>query len=254
MAGSQALRGFPILLEWESRMEEGWRPEIPHPQGFPPCRDLLWQRAAGSPASVGFSPIRATAGSAGRRKPHTRGGCPFPRVRMEGASPSSAGGFPTPEIYRSLTQRKPRNPQFFSESPFKVGEGLQEAPHLQGFTVPAGEAFFSFPVDGLHRFSPASADETQPSVGSPTRKDSPLIEQEKNVSKSEAPHPQRFTPIVVVRRRFIVEARTRRDSSSVSRGNLLKRQEAPHPQGLLPPLFPRRRAAGSSTPAGVPLG
>ena len=174
---------------------------------------------------------------------------------MEGASPASAGGFSTPEIYRSLTQRKPRNPQlFFPESPFKVGEGLQEAPHLQGFTVPAGEAFFSFPVDGLHRFSPASADETQPSVGSPTRKDSPLIEQEKNVSKSEAPHPQRFTPIVVVRRRFIVEARTRRDSSSVSRGNLLKRQEAPHPQGLLPPLFPRRRAAGSSTPAGVPLG
>ena len=108
MAGSHALRGFPILLEWESRMEEGWRPEIPHPQGFPPCRNLLWQRAAGSPASVGFSPIRATAGSAGRRKPHTRGGCPFPRVRMEGASPSSAGGFPTPEIYRSLTKRKPR--------------------------------------------------------------------------------------------------------------------------------------------------
>ena len=193
---------------------------------------------------------------------------------MEGAIPSSAGGFPTPEIYRSLTQRKPRNPQLFSlnrlsrsvrafrkphtckGSPFvRIGklDPVWEAPHLQGFTVPAGEAFFSFPVDGLHRFSPASADETQPSVGSPTRKDSPLIEQEKNVSKSEAPHPQRFTPIVVARRRFIVEARTRRDSSSVSRGNLLKRQKAPHPQGLLPPLFPRRRAAGSSTPAGVPL-
>lgn len=46
--------------------------------------------------------------------PHPQGGCPFPRVSMEGASPSSAGGFPTPEIYRSLTQRKPRNPQFFS--------------------------------------------------------------------------------------------------------------------------------------------
>ena len=194
MAGSHALRGFPILLEWESRMEEGWRPEIPHPQGFPPCRNLLWQRAAGSPASVGFSPIRATAGSAGRRKPHTRGGCPFPRVRMEGASPSSAGGFPTPEIYRSLTQRKPRNPQFFSESPFKVGEGLQEAPPLQGFTVPAGEAFFSFPVDGLHRFSPASADEAQPSVGSPTRKDSPLDRAGKERVKVGSPASAKIHP------------------------------------------------------------
>ena len=226
----------------------------PAPQGVPPCRDLLWQRAAGSPASVGFSPIRATAGSAGRRKPHTRRGAVHFRAFAWRGKPRIRRRFSNPEIYRALTQRKPRNPQFFRESPFKVGEGLQEAPPLQGFTVPAGKAFFNFPVDGLHRFSPVPADEAQPSVGSPTRKDSPLIEQEKNVSKSEAPHPQRFTPIVVARCRFIAEARTGRDSSSVSRGNLLKRQEAPHPQGLLPPLFPRRRAAGSSTPAGVPLG
>ena len=34
MAGSHALRGFPILLEWESRVEEGWRPEIPPHRGF----------------------------------------------------------------------------------------------------------------------------------------------------------------------------------------------------------------------------
>lgn len=34
MAESHALWGFPILLEWESRMEEGWRPEIPPRRGF----------------------------------------------------------------------------------------------------------------------------------------------------------------------------------------------------------------------------
>ena len=97
MAGSHALRGFPILLEWESRVEEGWRPEIPPPQGVPPCRDLLWQRAAGSPASVGFPPIRATAGSVGRRKPHTRRGSPWMRL-LSGAKrgePRPAGDSPT---------------------------------------------------------------------------------------------------------------------------------------------------------------
>ncbi len=64
------------------------------------------------------------------------------------------------------------------------------------------------------------------------------------MSKSEAPHPQRFTPIEIARRRFIAEARTRRDSSSVSRGNLLKRQKAPHPQGLLPPPVPPAAGGG----------
>lgn len=98
MAGSHALRGFPFLLEWESRMEEGWRPEIPHPQGVPPCRDLLWQRAAGSPASVGFSPIRATAGSVGRRKPHTRrGAVHFRAFAWRGQAPHPQEVFQPPK-------------------------------------------------------------------------------------------------------------------------------------------------------------
>ena len=149
----------------------------PAPQGVPPCRDLLWQRAAGSPASVGFSPIRATAGSAGRRKPHTRRGLSNPR-NLQSLNPKEA---PQPAV-------------FFPESPFKVGEGLQEAPHLQGFTVPAGEAFFSFPVDGLHRFSPVPADEAQPSVGSPTSKDSPLDRAGKERVKVGSPASAKIHP------------------------------------------------------------
>lgn len=113
MAGSHALRGFPILLEWESRVEEGWRPEIPHPQGVPPCRDLLWQRAAGSPASVGFSPIRATAGSVGRRKPHTRRGPSISARSHGGGKPRIRWRFSNPRNIQALTQRKPHNPQVF---------------------------------------------------------------------------------------------------------------------------------------------
>lgn len=163
---------------------------------------------------------------------------------MEAGNPAPAGGSTLPRSSLATRSRKPRIRRVSPDQGNRWIGWKEEAPHLQGFTVPAGKAFFSFPVDGLHRFSPVPADEAQPSVGSPTRKDSPLIEQEKNVSKSEAPHPQRFTPIVVARHRFIVEARTRRDSSSVSRGNLLKRQEAPHPQGFLPPPVPPAAGGG----------
>ena len=133
MAGSHALRGFPFLLEWESRMEEGWRQEIPHPQGFPPCRDLLWQRAAGSPASVGFSPIRATAGSAGRRKPHTRRGAVHFRAFAWRGKPRIRRRFSNPRNIQSLNPKEAPQPAvFFPESPFKVGEGLQETPPCKG--------------------------------------------------------------------------------------------------------------------------
>lgn len=103
-----------------------------------------------------------------------------------------------PLVILSLISLNPKEaPQpavFFPESPFKVGEGLQEAPHLQGFTVPAGEAFFSFPVDGLHRFSPVPADEAQPSVGSPTSKDSPLDRAGKERVKVGSPASAKIHP------------------------------------------------------------
>ena len=113
MAGSHALRGFPILLEWESRVEEGWRPEIPPPQGVPPCRDLLWQRAAGSPASVGFPPIRATAGSVGRRKPHTRGGPSISARSHGGGKPLIRRRFSNPRNIQILNSKEAPQPAAF---------------------------------------------------------------------------------------------------------------------------------------------
>ncbi len=132
----------------------GWKEEAPHPQGAVHFRAFAWRGK--------------------------------PRIRRR---------FSNPRNIQSLNPKEAPQPAvFFPESPFKVGEGLQEAPHLQGFTVPAGEAFFSFPVDGLHRFSPVPADEAQPSVGSPTSKDSPLDRAGKERVKVGSPASAKIHP------------------------------------------------------------
>lgn len=123
---------------------QGWRPEIPHPQGFPPCRDLLWQRAAGSPASVGFSPIRATAGSVGRRKPHTRRGSFLPCSpgggRREAPRPQ---GFPLAEAAFWSEERGTPSCRGFPYGLTPVIEGSPGSPTPAGFSPP----FFAGPAD-----------------------------------------------------------------------------------------------------------
>ena len=73
---------------------------------------------------------------------------------MEAGNPAPAGGSTLPRSSLATRSRKPRIRRVSPDQGNRWIGWKEEAPHLQGFTVPAGKAFFSFPVDGLHRFSP----------------------------------------------------------------------------------------------------